>query len=106
MRPAYLRNQLERDFVANEPNTKWLVDITYLRTGEGWLYLCAVIDLYAGRVVGWSMASVQDRHPVLKAVMMACWQRLDRSPVILHSDRGTQFTCTSSSWPTITLSAA
>lgn len=93
-RPAHVRNQLARDFTANEPNTKWVVDITYIRTGEGWLYLCAVVDLYAGKVVGWSMSPVQDRHLVLKAVMMACWQRPDRSEVILHSDRGTQFTST------------
>ena len=93
VRPAYVRNHLARDFVALEPNTKWVVDITYIRTGEGWLYLCAALDLYSGKVVGWSMAPVQDRHLVLKAVMMASWQRSDRSPVILHSDRGTQFTC-------------
>lgn len=87
-----MRNHLSRDFTANEPNTKWVVDITYIRRGEGWLYLCAVLDLYSGKVVGWSMAPVQDRHLVLKAVMMACWQRPGRSEVILHSDRGTQFT--------------
>lgn len=92
VRPAGVRNHLARDFLALEPNTKWVVDITYIRTGEGWLYLCAVLDLYSGKVVGWSMAPVQDRHLVLKAVMMACWQRSDRSAVILHSDRGTQFT--------------
>lgn len=93
VRPAHVRNHLERDFVALEPNTKWVVDITFIRTGEGWLYLCAVLDLYSGKVVGWSMAPVQDRHLVLKAVMMACWQRPERRvQVILHSDRGTQFT--------------
>lgn len=91
-RPSHVRNHLERDFTANEPNTKWVVDITYIRTGEGWLYLCAVLDLYSGKVVGWSMSPMQDRHLVLKAVMMASWQRTDRIPLILHSDRGTQFT--------------
>lgn len=92
VRPAHVRNHLERDFVALEPNTRWVIDITYIKTGEGWLYLCAVMDLYSGKIVGWSMAPAQDRHLVLRAVMMACWQRPDRSPVILHSDRGTQFT--------------
>jgi putative transposase len=91
-RPAYVRNHLERDFLALEPNTKWVVDITFIRTGEGWLYLCAVLDLFSHKIVGWSMSSVQDRHMVLKAVLMACWQRQDRNAVILHSDRGTQFT--------------
>lgn len=93
VRPMHVRNHLERDFVALERNTKWVVDITFIKTGEGWLYPCAVLDLYSGKVVGWSMAPVQDRHLVLRAVMMACWQRPDRcSPVILHSDRSTQFT--------------
>lgn len=92
VRPAHVHNHLQRDFTALEPNTRWVVDITYLRTGEGWLYLCAVLDLFSGKIVGWSMSPVQDRHLVLKAVMMASWQRADRAPVILHSDRGTQFT--------------
>ena len=92
VRPAYVRNHLDRDFQSLEPNSKWVVDITYIYTGEGWLYLCAVIDLFSGKVVGWSTAAIQDRQLVLKAVMMACWQRTDRTPVVLHSDRGTQFT--------------
>jgi len=91
-RPAHVRNLLNRDFVASEPNTKWVIDITYIPTAERWLYLCMVKDLYAGKIVGWSMSTVQDRRMVLQAVLMACWQRTDREPVILHSDRGTQFT--------------
>ena len=92
VRPAFVQNHLERDFRATEPNTKWVTDITYIRTAEGWLYLCVVIDLYGGKVVGWSMSTTQDRQLVIQAVLMACWQRPDREPVILHSDRGTQFT--------------
>lgn len=91
-RPDQVRNLLDRDFGASEPNTKWATDITYIRTAEGWLYLCVVLDLYSGRVVGWSMSSRQDRQLVLQAVLMALWQREDRRPVILHSDRGCQFT--------------
>jgi putative transposase len=63
-----------------------------VRTAESWLYLCVVIDLHSRQVVGWSMSAVQDRQLVLQAVLMALWQREDRSPVILHSDRGCQFT--------------
>lgn len=92
VRPAYVRNHLERDFEALEPNTKWVTDITYIRTAEGWLYLCVVLDLYSKRVVGWSMSDIQDRQMVLKAVLMALWQRPNKDPVVLHSDRGTQFT--------------
>jgi putative transposase len=91
-RPADVNNHLERDFTASAPNTKWVTDITYIRTAEGWLYLCVVVDLFGHPVIGWSMSTVQDRHLVLRAVMMACWQREDRRRVILHSDRGTQFT--------------
>lgn len=92
VRPDHVRNHLERDFEALEPNTKWVTDITYIRTAECWLYLCVVLDLFSKRVVGWSMSTVQDRQLVLNAVLMALWQRSNREPVVLHSDRGTQFT--------------
>lgn len=92
LRPAHVRNHLERDFTATEPNTKWVTDITFIYTVEAWLYLCVVVDLYGGKVIGWSMSTVQGRQLVLRAVLMACWQRHTRDPVILHSDRGTQFT--------------
>jgi len=91
-RPDHVENHLARDFNADQPNTKWVTDITYIRTAEGWLYLSVVVDLYSGRVVGWSMSARQDRQLVLQAVLMALWQRTDRSPVVLHSDRGCQFT--------------
>jgi putative transposase len=91
-RPVGIRNHLARDFSANEPNTKWVTDITFIETAEGWLYLCAVKDLYSDIIVGWSMSHRQTRDLVLQAVLMALWQRQDRSPVILHSDRGCQFT--------------
>ena len=92
-RPTHVRNHLERDFVALEPNTTWVTDITYIRTAEGWLYLCVVVDLYNKAVVGWSMSARQTRDLVLKAVLMALWQRETHDePVVLHSDRGTQFT--------------
>jgi putative transposase len=91
-RPDDIQNHLARDFKATEPNTKWATDITFIRTAEGWLYLCVVLDLHSDIVVGWSMSHRQDRQLVLQAVLMALWQRRDRAPVILHSDRGTQFT--------------
>lgn len=91
-RPAGTQNHLNRDFTATAPNTKWVTDITYIRTAEHWLYLCIVLDLYSGVVVGWSMSPRQDRQLVVQAVLMAVWQRPERTPVILHSDRGCQFT--------------
>tara|TARA_Y100000815_G_C13280003_1_gene476510 strand:- start:15 stop:827 length:813 start_codon:yes stop_codon:yes gene_type:complete len=93
VRPKKVKNHLERDFAAYEPNTKWVTDITYIRTAEGWLYLCVVVDLYSKLVIGWSMGARQDRDLVIKAVMMSLSQRPNRAEeVILHSDRGTQFT--------------
>lgn len=91
-RPGEVRNHLERDFAAALPNHKWVTDITFVRTAEHWLYLCVVIDLHSRLVVGWSMSATQDRQLVLQAVLMALWQRTDRSTAILHSDRGCQFT--------------
>jgi len=91
-RPVGIDNHLARDFRAEKPNTKWVTDITYIETAEGWLYLSGVKDLHTDVVVGWSMGHRQTRELVLQAVLMALWQRHDRSPVILHSDRGCQFT--------------
>jgi len=91
-RPVGIANHLARDFQATVPNTKWVTDITYIETSEGWLYLSGVKDLHSDIIVGWSMSHRQDRDLVLQAVLMALWQRQDRTPVILHSDRGCQFT--------------
>ena len=91
-RPSGIVNHLERDFVSDEKNTKWVTDITYISTDEGWMYLCVVQDLSDKGIVGWSMAARQRRELVLQAVLMALWQREGNGPVILHSDRGTQFT--------------
>lgn len=91
-RPDGVANRLRRDFAASAANRTWVTDITYVRTGEGWLYLCIVKDLYDGSIVGWSTGSTQESHLVIQAVMMALWQRPVGQPVVLHSDRGTQFT--------------
>jgi putative transposase len=91
IRPAGVTNLLERDFNANEPETKWVTDITEVLTDEGKLYLCVVVDLYSKLVPGWSMHHRQDRHMVVRAVQMAVWQREGDNEVILHSDRGGQF---------------
>jgi putative transposase len=91
-RPIGIVNVLDRDFQAEEPNQKWVTDITYIRTLEGWLYLCVVLDLFSNAVVGWSMSSAQTRDLVLRALLMAQWQREGNRPVVVHSDRGTQFT--------------
>ncbi|WP_459042051.1 DDE-type integrase/transposase/recombinase, partial [Stenotrophomonas sp. PSU-St19] len=73
--PPGVVNLLERDFLALEPETKWVTDITEIKTQQGKLYLCIVLDLYDQRIVGWSMHDRQDRQMVIRAVQMAVWQR-------------------------------
>ncbi|WP_440570541.1 IS3 family transposase [Stenotrophomonas maltophilia] len=89
--PPGVRKLLERDFSALEPETKWVTDITEIKTQQAKLYLCVVLDLFDQRIVGWSMHHRQDRQMVIRAVQMAVWQRQERHPLILHSDRGSQF---------------
>jgi len=91
-RPDGIQNHLRRDFDTETPNGKWATDITYIRTGEGWLYLAAVIDLFSRQVIGWSMQNHMSKDLVVQAVLMALWQRKDAEAVILHSDRGSQYT--------------
>ncbi|WP_203321531.1 IS3 family transposase [Pseudoxanthomonas beigongshangi] len=91
VRPSFVRNHLARDFTANEPNTKWVVDITYLRTAEGWLYLAVVIDLYSRAVIGWSMKSSLARELAMDALLMAIWRRRPTSEVVIHSGQGVQY---------------
>ena len=84
-------NRLQREFTVAQPNQVWVTDITYIRTYEGWLYLTVVIDLYSRAVVGWSMKSTMATELVLDALMMAVWRRRPQTPVMIHSDQGSQF---------------
>jgi putative transposase len=82
---------LDRDFSADAPNQRWVADITYLRTWEGWLYLVAVQDLYSRRIVGWSMANHMRTELVTDALQMALAHRRPAPGLIWHSDQGSQF---------------
>lgn len=84
-------NLLKRDFTAAGPNQKWVSDITYVWTDEGWLYLCVFIDLFSRAVVGWSMSKTINRNLVCDALSMALWRRGFPKGVIVHSDRGSQY---------------
>jgi len=84
-------NRLGQDFGATAPNRKWVGDITYLHTTEGWLYLAVVIDLFSRRVVGWAMAERMTAELVCDALQMALWKRKHPQGVIAHSDRGSQY---------------
>ena len=84
-------NQLQRQFQSDTPDSAWVTDITYVRTYEGWLYVAVVLDLYSRAVVGWSMSARMQTDLVLDALTMAVWRRKPKSPVIIHSDQGSQF---------------
>lgn len=88
---AIAPNHLNREFVATEPNQRWAADIAYIRTGEGWLYLAVVLDLYSKAVVGWSMSHRINRELVLQALLMAIYQRRPNGDLMHHSDRGSQY---------------
>ena len=84
-------NLLQQNFSAEAPNQKWVSDITYLWTGEGWLYLAVIIDLFSRLVVGWALAERMTADLVCQALQMALWRRKMPKGVILHSDRGSQY---------------
>lgn len=84
-------NHLDRDFIATEINQKWVGDITYLWTEEGWMYLAIMIDLYSRAVVGWSLSHRMTRELVCDALRMALWRRGMPQGVMVHSDRGSQY---------------
>lgn len=84
-------NLLQQNFSASRPNEKWVSDITYVWTEEGWLYLAVVMDLYSRMVVGWAISERMTSQLVIDALQMAIWRRKKPRGVIIHSDRGSQY---------------
>ena len=84
-------NLLRQEFVASAPNRVWLADITYIATGEGWLYLAAVLDLATRKIAGWSMRDHMRTELPLAALMMAAQRQRPAEGLICHSDRGSQY---------------
>jgi transposase InsO family protein len=84
-------NRLGRNFVANRPGQVWLADLTYIPTGEGWLYLAAVLDLHTRKIVGWSMRETLHTEIALEALTMAIVRQRPAPGLIHHSDRGVQY---------------
>jgi transposase InsO family protein len=84
-------NLLNREFTAERPNQKWLGDITYIWTAEGWLYLAVVLDLFSRRIVGWAMADTLESDLVERAFAMAVQRRKPHAALLHHSDRGSQY---------------
>lgn len=84
-------NIVDRQFEPSAPDRLWAADITFIPTGEGWLYLAAVEDLYSRRIVGWSMGSRIDSRLAVDALEMAISRRLPGEGLVAHSDRGSQY---------------
>jgi transposase InsO family protein len=84
-------NVLARQFNPAAPNKAYVSDITYIRTGAGWLYLAVVIDLFSRKVIGWAMAPSMPAKLVCDALHMAIQQRRPGVGLLVHSDRGSQY---------------
>jgi putative transposase len=84
-------NLLDRQFDPAGPNEKWVGDITYIPTREGWLYLAVIEDLYSRRIVGWAMADHMESRLVVDAMEMAVARRLPGEGLLAHTDRGSQY---------------
>jgi transposase InsO family protein len=84
-------NLLNQEFVASAPNRVWLADITYIATGEGWLYLAAVLDLATRKIIGWSMRDPMRTELPLAALTMGAQRQRPAEGLICHSDRGSQY---------------
>lgn len=86
-------NRLAAAPVPDGPNQIWRQDLTYVRTGAGWLYLALVMDLWSRKIVGWAMADHLRAELVLAALRMAQTQRQPGPGLLVHSDRGVQSAC-------------
>jgi len=84
-------NLLNRNFTASKPNEKWVSDITYIPTKEGWLYLAGVMDLYGRKLVGWAMDSRMKTELVSTALRQAIGRTGAKEGLLVHSDRGVQY---------------
>lgn len=87
-------NTLDRKFTPDKPNIAWVTDITYIKTSEGWLYLCVIIDLYGRKVISRQTSRHIDRHLVCDALKQALFRRHYPKQVLIHSDRGSQYCST------------
>ncbi|EAA9319996.1 IS3 family transposase [Salmonella enterica] len=85
-------DRLQRQFNPDAPDERWVTDITYIRTHEGWLYLAVAVDLFSRKVIGWSMQPRMTKEIVLNALLMALWRRNPQKAVLVHSDQGSQYT--------------
>lgn len=88
-----LKNILNRNFQPERPDASWCTDITYIWTGEGFVYLASVMDLYSRKIISWTLGETLEAKWVLEAVEKAKEERRVTQPLVIHSDRGVQYTC-------------
>jgi putative transposase len=98
-RARFAPNRLNRECLAEEPKSKWVTDTKAVETGEGWLYLAVIVDLFSRLVVGWAMAATEDEQLVELALRMAVVKRHPPAGLLHHSDRGSE--CTSDRYLTL-----
>lgn len=89
---AVADNLVNMNFNVAAPNQVWAGDVTYLKTGEGWIYLAIVMDLYSRRIVGWHISNRMSTDLIAQALTQAYWMRKPGRGLIFHSDRGSQYT--------------
>jgi len=86
------KNLLNRDFSASQAGKKWVSDITYIPTEQGWLYLTIIMDLFDRKIVGWSLSTnMTTQNTIIAAWKMAVLNRPISQPLLFHSDRGVQY---------------
>ena len=90
----YAPDRLQRQFEATRPHEIWTSDMTYIWTDEGWLYLAIILDVYSRSIVGWATDTRINAALVSKALTGALWRTSPKGTIILHSDRGSQYTST------------
>ncbi len=85
-------NKFQRQFNPDAPDERWVTEITYIRTHEGWMYLAVVVDLFSRKVIGWSMQSRMTKEIVPNALLMVVWRRNPQRKVLVHPDHGSHYT--------------
>lgn len=84
-------NVLNREFEATSPDRKWVSDVTFIKTGEGWLHLATVMDLFSRKIIGWSMAPKNTTQLIKSALAMAVQTRRPTKQTLIHSDQGSTY---------------
>lgn len=87
------KDVLKRDFTPERPDAAWCTDITYLWTYDGFVYLTSIMDLYSRKIISWVLSDTLEARYVVKAVEEAKRKRKAQNPLVVHSDRGIQYTC-------------